>query len=167
MVLVSAALPPEHTTQSEHMSYAVLCGAYVLRSCGHKSTVDDRLAYIQRKQLCSNCFKSSHQLRDCTSAPTVSLVKIDVYVKSAYNFRRQCRALALPSTLHLHLSPKSPLRYLSYVRLNEFLFQSEPINIYACRVKTPKYPRAFAYHSFLGLQLFSAIKPPRPNKDKV
>jgi len=68
MVLVSAALPPEHTTQSEHMSYAVLCGAYVLRSCGHKSTVDDRLAYIQRKQLCSNCFASSHQLRDCTSA---------------------------------------------------------------------------------------------------
>jgi len=31
-------------------------------------TVDDRLAYIQRKQLCSNCFASSHQFRDCTSA---------------------------------------------------------------------------------------------------
>jgi len=31
-------------------------------------TVDDRLAYIQRKQLCSNCFASSHQFRYCTSA---------------------------------------------------------------------------------------------------
>jgi len=31
-------------------------------------TVDDCLAYIQRKQLCSNCFASSHQFRDCTSA---------------------------------------------------------------------------------------------------
>jgi len=31
-------------------------------------TVDDRLAYIQRKQFCSNCFASSHQNRDCTSA---------------------------------------------------------------------------------------------------
>jgi len=31
-------------------------------------TVDDRLAYTQRKQLCSNCFASSHQSRDCTSA---------------------------------------------------------------------------------------------------
>jgi len=30
--------------------------------------VDDRLAYIQKKQLCSNCFASSHQFRDCTSA---------------------------------------------------------------------------------------------------
>jgi len=28
----------------------------------------DRLAYIQRKQLCSSCFASSHQFRDCTSA---------------------------------------------------------------------------------------------------
>jgi len=31
-------------------------------------TVDDSLAYIQRKQLCFNCFASSHQFRDCTSA---------------------------------------------------------------------------------------------------
>jgi len=31
-------------------------------------TVEDRLAYTQRKQLCSNCFASSHQFRDCTSA---------------------------------------------------------------------------------------------------
>jgi len=30
-------------------------------------TVDDRLAYIKRKQLCFNCFVSSHQFRDCTS----------------------------------------------------------------------------------------------------
>jgi len=31
-------------------------------------TVVDCLAYIQRNQLCSNCFASSHQFRDCTSA---------------------------------------------------------------------------------------------------
>jgi len=31
-------------------------------------TVDYRQAYIQRKQLCSNCFGSSHKFRDCTSA---------------------------------------------------------------------------------------------------
>jgi len=78
--------------------------------------------------------------------------------------RSHCHPLSISIS---PLSLRSALEHLSYVRLNEFLFQSEPINIYACRVKTPKYPRAFAYHSFLGLQLFSAIKPPRPNKDKV
>jgi len=31
-------------------------------------TVDDRLAYIQMKQLCSNRFGSRRQFRDCTSA---------------------------------------------------------------------------------------------------
>jgi len=31
-------------------------------------TVEDRLAYIQRKQFCSNFFASTHQFRDCISA---------------------------------------------------------------------------------------------------
>jgi len=152
-------------------------------------TVDDRLAYIQKKQLCSNCFASSHQFRDCTSAhdcltcqdrtllhrnsgpttpPTpsdpprpvsasvphiissysaqVSVQKVPpkntpseywdqypaldgrrtrgiksyqcrvcqnpssvVYVKRAFNFRRQCRTAVLSRCLHLALSHCRPL----------------------------------------------------------
>jgi len=43
---------------------------HLVRICPRflQMTVDDRLVYILRKQLCSNCFASSHHFRDCTSA---------------------------------------------------------------------------------------------------
>jgi len=81
-------------------------------------TVDDRLAYIQKKQLCSNCFASSHQLRDCTSA-------------------HNCLTCQDRHHTLLH-------------RLKQFLFPSVQINIYARRVKTPKYPRVFCVPFDLG-----------------
>jgi len=109
-----------------------------------QKTVDDRLAYIQRKQLCSNCFASSHQFRDCTSAHN-GLTCQDRHHTLLH------RALALPSALPLHLSPMSPL---CSGALKQFSYQSVQINIYARSVKTPKYPVFFAYRAILGLQLF-------------
>ncbi|XP_070068068.1 uncharacterized protein [Drosophila takahashii] len=41
-----------------------------IRTCAQflRMTVDQRIAYIKRKQLCLNCFARTHQLRDCESA---------------------------------------------------------------------------------------------------
>jgi len=40
-----------------------------VRTCARflQMTVDERSAYIKRKQLCLNCFARGHQLRDCES----------------------------------------------------------------------------------------------------
>ncbi|XP_070070011.1 uncharacterized protein [Drosophila takahashii] len=41
-----------------------------IRTCAQflRMTVDQRIAYIKRKQQCLNCFARTHQLRDCESA---------------------------------------------------------------------------------------------------
>jgi len=43
------------------------------------------------------------------------------------------------------------------------MFQSDTINIYARRVKTPKYSRVFWVPLNLGASIISTIKPHRPN----
>ncbi|XP_070075699.1 uncharacterized protein [Drosophila takahashii] len=44
--------------------------SHPIRTCAQflRMTVDQRIAYIKRKQLCLNCFARTHQLRDCESA---------------------------------------------------------------------------------------------------
>jgi len=99
-----------------------------------------------------------HDLKTCDFYNTV-------YVKRAFNFRRQCRAAVLSRCLHLarsHCRPlslsisplsfRSALERISFVRLKQFLFESVLINTYARRVKKPQSTVVFfAYHSILGL----------------
>jgi len=70
-------------------------------------------------------------------------------------------ALALPSALPLHLSPKSSIR-LRYVGLRQLNFQSGTINTHARRIKNPKVPPCFSY-----LRSTSAIKPPRSSQIQI